>query len=108
MTKREMANHRTAFDLAWRCLRLVRSLQLLVRYHKALLRGPWAFAGAAVPHAAWERALELSVRQGVKRRVARDPRPEPAQLRRLADLLGAPAALPDSSQRAVIASMLRD
>lgn len=105
-----MAKQRTAFDLASRCLRRVRSLQLPVRYHKAMLRGPWAFAGATASHhlAAWERALGLLVRLGAKRRVARDPRPEPAQLRRLADLLGSPATLPDPSQRAALASTLRD
>jgi glycosyltransferase involved in cell wall biosynthesis len=105
-----MAKQGTAFDLASWCLSRVRALQLQVRYQKAMLHGPWAFAGATAWHdlAAWQRALGLFVRIGARRRGARGPRPEPAQLRRLADLLGSPATLPDPSQRTAIASTLRD
>lgn len=111
-----MAKQRTAFQLASRCLvrvgwiwRRLLSLKLSVQYQRAIQRGSLAFAAATISsdRAAWERALGLLIRLSAKRRAERDPRREDAQLGHLADLLGSPGMLPDSSQRAAAASALR-
>lgn len=83
------------------------SLTLTRRYQRSILgRGSWAFPGATVHFAAWERALAFAGgRLGANRRAA--PVQGSAQLQQLVGLLGPPGTPPGPGQRQTIAAALR-